>query len=111
MHDRIHNVVILEEDPSPHGDERGAIASMGGVLVSMQGIPSILTCGNHGTILDSFETTCGDCEMEEEEKDQHQGLIHPYLFRRVFSQGRETVDRSEEREKSVHSYMQSIFRS
>lgn len=45
--------------------------------------------------------------MEEEEKDQHQGMIHPYLFRGVFAQEKEIVLRSEERDKSVHSYIQS----
>lgn len=106
-HKRTNNAIMLGGDPSPHGGERGAIYSMRGVLVSMQGIRRISTCGNHGTILKSFAATCGDCEMEEEEKDQQQGLIHPYLLWRIFAQGRETVYRSEERDKSVLLYIQS----
>ena len=81
---------------------------MGGFLVSMQGIPSILTCGNHGTIPESYVAVIGDCEVEKEEKDQHQGLIHPYLFQKFFAQEKETVQCSEERKKLVHSYIQSI---
>ena len=48
--------------------------------------------------------------MEGEEKDQHGGMmgIHPYPFQKLSTQGKETVLRRLEREKSVHSYMQSI---
>ena len=47
--------------------------------------------------------------MEEEEKDQHQGMmrIHPYLFWEVSAHKEGTALRSEERENSVHSYIQS----
>ena len=49
--------------------------------------------------------------MEEEEKDQHQGMmsIHPYLFREVSAHKERTALRSEERENSVHSYTQSAL--
>ena len=33
--------------------------------------------------------------------------IHPYLFQKFSTQGKETTLRREEREKSVHSYKQS----
>ena len=47
--------------------------------------------------------------MEEEEKDQHQGMmsIHPYLFWEVSAHKEGTALRSEERDNSVHSYIQS----
>ena len=105
VHRRTHNAVSLEEDPSPHGDEKGVIASMGGVLVSMQGIPRDSKCGNQSIILEPLTATFGDCEMEGEEKDQKEGLIHPYPFQRVFSHGRKTVQCSEERDKSVLVYI------
>ena len=47
---RENNVVPLGEDPSPHGDGKGAIASIRGALVSLQGVPNDLTCGNQSTI-------------------------------------------------------------
>ena len=47
--------------------------------------------------------------MEEEEKDQNQGMmsIRPYIFQKNSKQGKETTLHREERDKSAHSYMQS----
>ena len=91
-HRRANNIVPLGGDPSPHGDGRGSIASIRGALVSLQGVPNDLTCGNQGTIPEQHVLVFVDCEKEEE-KDQHQGMmsIHPYLFWEVSTQNKETV--------------------
>ena len=49
--------------------------------------------------------------MGEEEEDQHQRMmsIHPYIFQKNYRQGKETALHREERDKSVHSYMQSTL--
>ena len=45
-----NNAITLGEHPSPHGGEKGAIASTRGALVSLQGVPNVFACGNQGTI-------------------------------------------------------------
>ena len=66
-HMRSNNAVILGGDPSPHGGEKGAIASIRGALVSLQGVPNDSTCGNQGTILEPYVAFARDCETEEKE--------------------------------------------
>ena len=39
-------------DPSPHGYGKGAIDSIRGALISLQGVPNDPTCGNQSTILE-----------------------------------------------------------
>jgi len=94
VHRRIHSIVSLEGDPSPHGDDRGAISSIGGVLVSMQRILRDTTCGDLVTIHEHHVVALGDCVMDrgEEVKDQNsEGMrIHPHILRRVSSHRRGT---------------------
>ena len=51
-----------------------------------------------------INTSAIPLEEEEEEEDQHDGMmrIHPYLFQEVSAQNKETVLRSERRDKPVH---------
>jgi len=90
----------LGGDPSPHGGGEGAITSIRGARVSLQGVSNDSTCGNQNTIPEQHALVCVDYEMEgEERKDQHQEMIQPYLFQEVFAKKKETVLHSEEREK------------
>ena len=97
-----NSAVTLGGHPSPHGGEKGAIASTRGALVCLQGVPNIFACGNQGTIPEPYVEFYGDCEMEGEEKDQHGGMmgIHPYPFQELSTQERETALRRGEEQIS-----------
>ena len=79
----------------PHAVEGGALDPTRGVLVSFQGIPRDLMCGNPGTTYDQHVTLLRDCkamQMEGEDREDDQNhlerSIHTYPFQKVDAQKR-----------------------
>ena len=74
-------------DLAPHGEEDGALAPTRGILVSLQGVPKDLICGDQGTIHEQHVPLLIDCETlqmkgEGMEGGQHHMIRskHPYIF-------------------------------
>ena len=101
---------------APHVEVEGEHARIRGILVSLKEIPQDLICGDQRTTHDHHVPLLIDCEAMQRkgggrEDEQHNLMrnTHPYLFQRVDEQKREAILRSEGRDKSVHSYMQSTL--